>query len=198
MKIVLATSNSGKIKEFSRYFDTNITPYSDIIAPFEIIEDGDTFAANALIKARAVQNKVGDEYIVLADDSGISLPLLGGKPGIYSARYARVGASDRENLNKLVETLKQKDTTKTPAYYTAAIALVFKNIEYVTHGWMHGSVVDTPKGEGGFGYDPMFIPHGHKETLGELPQEVKKTISHRFQALKLMLPLIKMLQRENP
>lgn len=193
MKIVLATSNSGKIKEFSRYFDVEITPYSDLVPAFDIIEDGETFAANALIKARAVSNKLHNNSIVIADDSGISVPLLGGEPGIYSARYAGVGSSDKDNLDKLTRELQSHNRDKAQAYYTAAIALVYKDIEYVTHGWMHGDIITTPRGEGGFGYDPIFIPNGFKETLGQLPEEIKQSLSHRYQALRLMLPLLRKL-----
>ena len=162
----------------------------------EIVEDGDTFAENALIKARTIYQKLGEAYLVIADDSGISLPLLNGAPGIYSARYAGEGATDKENLHKLLETVKEKGLDATPAYYTAAIAIVSKYGEYVVHGWMHGDVLNELRGDKGFGYDPMFVPKGYQQTLGELDDEVKSRISHRAQALALAKPIIQMLQRK--
>ena len=131
--------------------------------------------------------------MVLSDDSGISVPLLGGEPGIYSARYAGVGATSKENLNKLIETLKEKGIHKTPAFYTAAIALVCAKGEFCVHGWMHGEAIAEAKGHNGFGYDPMFIPCGYDKTLGELDESVKKAFSHRARALELAHIIIKTL-----
>ncbi|HQR74261.1 MAG TPA: RdgB/HAM1 family non-canonical purine NTP pyrophosphatase [Sulfurovum sp.] len=194
MKIVLATGNKGKLREFQQMCEEAVIPFSELLEPFEIIEDGDTFAQNALIKARTIYERLGDGYVVIADDSGISLPLLNGAPGIYSARYAGEQASDTENLQKLIEAIKEKGVHSASAYYTAAIAIVSKYGEYVVHGWMYGDVVTEARGEKGFGYDPVFIPNGYTQTLGELDDTVKSTISHRAQALALAKPIIKMLQ----
>lgn len=187
MKIVLATSNQGKVKEFRSWIEEyEVVAYSDIMEPFEIEETGSTFKENALIKARAVYEKLSDKNVmVLSDDSGISVPLLGGIPGIYSARYAGVGASSEANLNKLIATLKEKGVAKTPAFYTAAIALVCAKGEFCVHGWMHGEALAEARGQNGFGYDPMFIPCGYDKTLGELDESVKKAFSHRGKALEL-------------
>ena len=87
MKIVLATGNKGKLREFKQMCEYDVVPFSDLLSEIEIVEDGATFAENALIKARTIYQKLGEEYLVIADDSGISLPILGGAPGIYSARY---------------------------------------------------------------------------------------------------------------
>ena len=196
MKIVLATGNKGKLREFKNMCDTEVIAFSDLLGEMEIVEDADTFKGNALIKARTIYAKLEDKNaIVISDDSGISVPLLGGVPGIYSARYAGEGASDKENLYKLVDAVKEQGVEKTPAYYTAAIAIVSKFGEYVVHGWMHGDVLNSTHGEKGFGYDPMFVPTGYEKTLGELEDEVKKAISHRGKALELAKPIIKMLQR---
>jgi XTP/dITP diphosphohydrolase len=196
MKIVLATGNKGKLREFRNMCDVEVIAFSDILGTMEIIEDADTFKGNALIKARTIYEKLQDrDAIVISDDSGISVPLLGGEPGIYSARYAGEGASDKENLYKLVEAIKTEGVDSTPAYYTASIAIVSRYGEYVVHGWMHGNVLNSTRGEKGFGYDPMFIPNGYSQTLGELDDEVKKSISHRGKALALAKPIIKMLQR---
>jgi len=194
MHIVLATGNKGKLREFKQMCEDEVVAFSELLGEFDIVEDGDTFAANALIKARAIYEKLGEEYLVISDDSGISLPILDGAPGIYSARYAGEGATDKENLHKLIEALKEKGLKTTPAYYTAAIAIVSKYGEYVVHGWMHGDVIDEARGDKGFGYDPIFIPAGFDKTLGELDDAVKKKISHRAQALKLAQPIIKMLK----
>jgi XTP/dITP diphosphohydrolase len=196
MKIVLATGNKGKLREFNQMCDAEVIAFSEILGELDIVEDADTFKGNALIKARTIYDKLdSQEYIVISDDSGISVPLLGGVPGIYSARYAGEGASDKDNLYKLVETVKEQGVEKTPAYYTAAIAIVSRHGEYVVHGWMHGDVLSTIRGEKGFGYDPMFVPAGYDLTLGELDDEVKKNISHRAKALILAKPIIQMLQR---
>ena len=192
MKIVLATSNKGKVREIIELLhDREVFPYTDLMEGFEIVEDGESFKANALIKARAVYNALGDsEAIVVADDSGISVDALDGAPGIYSARYAGEGASDRDNLLKLVEALKEKGLSTSPAHYTAAIAIVSKEGESCVHGWMYGDVITALRGENGFGYDPSFIPDGFDKTLGELDNEVKKGLSHRSKALELAKILI--------
>jgi len=201
MKLVLATGNKGKLREFQRMCKDEVVPFSDLLGAFDIVEDGDTFAANALIKARTIYEKLAEkdpqgDYVVISDDSGISLPLLGGEPSIYSARYAGEDATDKENLYKLVDEVKKKGVSSASAYYTAAIAIVSKYGEYVVHGWMHGEVIVELRGEKGFGYDPVFIPNGYKKTLGELEDEVKAGISHRGKALALAKPIIGMLQNK--
>ena len=193
MELVLASSNKGKIREFKQMCKRDILPFSAIMEPFEIIEDGVTFAENALIKARTIYEKLGGDALVISDDSGISVPALDDEPGIYSARYAGEGATDKENLSKLIEELKALGLRRTPAYYTAAMAIVSKYGEYVVHGWMHGDVIDERRGEKGFGYDPIFIPEGHEQTLGELDEAIKAEISHRGKALRMAKPIMQML-----
>ena len=187
MKLVLATSNKGKVREIKELCkDFEVVPYTDLIEAFEIIEDADTFKENALIKARAVYKALNDEdVVVIADDSGISVDILGGAPGIYSARYAGETANDKDNLYKLIEAIKAKGVESSPAHYTAAIAVVTKNKEKTVHGWMYGTALTKAIGEGGFGYDPMFVPEGYDKTLGELDEDIKKELSHRSKALKL-------------
>jgi XTP/dITP diphosphohydrolase len=187
MKLVLATSNKGKVKEIKALCkEFEVIPYSELMEEFEIIEDGSSFKENALIKARAVFNALNsDDVIVMADDSGISVNVLDGKPGIYSARHAGKDATDKDNLYKLIQDIKDKNVTSSPAYYTAAIAIVTKKSEYCVHGWMYGTAISETIGDGGFGYDPMFMPLGYDKTLGELDDEVKKSLSHRAKALGL-------------
>jgi len=187
LKLVLATSNKGKVREIKALCEKyEIVPYSELIDEFEIIEDADTFKENALIKARAVFKALGnDNIVVMADDSGISVDILDGAPGIYSARYAGEDANDKDNLYKLVDSIKEKGVSSSPAHYTAAIAIVTKNAEYCVHGWMYGTALTEIRGDGGFGYDPMFVPDGYDKTLGELDDEIKKKLSHRSKALSL-------------
>jgi XTP/dITP diphosphohydrolase len=201
MKLVLATGNKGKLREFQQMCKDEVSPFSDLLGAFDIVEDGSTFAQNALIKAKTIYEKLQQknpsvDYLVISDDSGISLPILNGEPGIYSARYAGENVTDKDNLYKLIDAVKEKGLKSTPAYYTAAIAIVSKYGEYVVHGWMHGDVINEARGEKGFGYDPMFIPKGFEKTLGELDDDVKSKISHRGKALELARPIIKMLKNK--
>ncbi len=193
MHIVLATNNIGKIKEFKAYMDEDIVqPFSEVLEPFKIIEDGDSFKKNALIKAKAVYEKLDDKNIVvIADDSGISVNAFGGKPGIHSARYAGINATSEQNLDKLIKNLKDNNLNFTPAFYTAAIAIVCKKGEFCVHGWMYGNVINEKRGTKGFGYDPIFIPLGYDKTLGELGDIVKKELSHRSHALELAKIILK-------
>ena len=190
MKIVLASANKGKITEFQKLMpDDEVVAFSEILGEIEIEEDQDSFKGNAIKKAKTIYDllvkKGFSNIIVISDDSGISVPVLNNAPGIYSARYAGINASDKDNNAKLISKLSELNLEKTPAFYTACIALIYKNEVYTVHGWMHGIVVNKEVGENGFGYDPMFIPNGFDKTLGELPNEIKKEFSHRSKALKL-------------
>jgi len=191
MRIIVASSNKGKIREIKDFLG-EVYPYTEFIEPIEIDESGKTFKENAIIKAKEIQKYFPND-IVLADDSGISVPILGNKPGIYSARFAGEGASDKDNLDKLINELKKRNIKKTPAFYTAAIALATPYGIYTTHGFMYGEVIDEVRGDKGFGYDPMFIPKGYNKTLGELDSEIKKEISHRSKALELAKVILKVL-----
>ena len=195
MKIVLASSNKGKIKEIQNLLpEYEVVTYSDILGKFDIVEDGKSFKENAIIKAKAVMNKVQkieeDNFIVIADDSGITVPALNNEPNIFSARYAGKNATDQENNNKLIMKLKEKNIQKTTAYYTACLAIAYKNEVFTTHGWMYGEVITQSMGKGGFGYDPLFIPDGYDTTLGILDEKIKKKIGHRAKALQLALKII--------
>ena len=193
--MVLATSNRGKVREIKELCkEYEVIPYTELIDAFEIVEDAETFKDNALIKARAVYEALGDEEaVVMADDSGISVDVLDGAPGIYSARYGGEDANDKDNLEKLMQDIKQKGVTSSPAHYTAAIAIVTKEVEKTVHGWMYGTALTEAKGEGGFGYDPMFVPLGYDKTLGELDEEIKRELSHRSKALNLAGKILKTL-----
>ena len=190
MKIVLASGNKGKIKEFEKLMPNDeVVAFKEILGDIEIIEDKDSFKGNAIKKAQTIYDKLLEKgfsnIIVISDDSGITVPALNNEPGIYSARYAGVNASDKENNAKLIKNLNLKTLEKTPAFYTACIAIVYKGEVFTVHGWMHGNVINKEKGEGGFGYDPMFIAKDFDKTLGELGYEAKKEFSHRTKALNL-------------
>ena len=190
MKIVLASANKGKITEFQKLMpEDEVVAFNEILGEIEIEEDQDSFKGNAIKKAKTIYDLLVKKgflnIIVISDDSGISVPVLNNAPGIYSARYAGINASDKDNNAKLISKLSELNLEKTPAFYTACIALIYKNEVYTVHGWMHGIVANKEVGENGFGYDPMFIPNGFDKTLGELPNEIKKEFSHRSKALKL-------------
>lgn len=195
MKIILASSNQGKIKELKALLpEFDVITVKDILGDIDVEEDGNSFQENAIKKAKTIYEMVKKEEpecLVIADDSGLSVPELDNEPNIYSARYSRVGASDKENNGKLISKLKEKKLTKTPAFYTACIALVYKDSIYTTHGWLYGNVIDQEIGDGGFGYDPLFIPENYNETLGTLDPIIKKQISHRTKGLNLAMKIVK-------
>ena len=201
MTLVIASGNLGKVKEFKTLLPQfEVKTYKELLVSLEIIEDGNTFKKNAIKKAKTIYdalylkypNKI-NQFIIIADDSGISVEELNFEPNIYSARYAGAGASDKQNYQKLIQNLKEKNLTSSKAFYTACIAMVYKNNTYTTHGWMHGLVNIEPKGNNGFGYDPLFIPNGYDKTLGELDISVKKNLSHRAKAIFLMIKVLKVI-----
>ena len=190
MRIVLASGNKGKIAEFQKLMENDeVIAFSEILGEIDIVEDKDTFKGNAIKKAQTIYDellRIGQkDVIVISDDSGITVPALNNEPGIYSARYSGENANDKSNNAKLITNLNAINLEITPAFYTACIAIVYKGEVYTVHGWMHGNVINKEIGEGGFGYDPMFIPKGFDKTLGELGYEAKKEFSHRTKALKL-------------
>lgn len=151
-------------------------------------ETGATFVDNALLKARHAARQSG--LPALADDSGIEVDALGGRPGVYSARYAGEGASDRQNLDKMLEELRGVPAERRTARYQCVIALT-RNAEddhpLIAIGSWEGSIVEAPRGSGGFGYDPIFVPHGFDITAAELTAEQKNEISHRGKALRALV-----------
>lgn len=200
MKIILATHNMDKVKEIKDFLKTyEIYALNEILTPFEIEETGKTFKENALIKSKAIFNALDkkqiNDFITLSDDSGISLPVLGGKPGIYSARYSGINATDKSNRTKLINELNALNLSKTPAFYTACIAISSKFGDYTTHGFMHGFAINEERGNNGFGYDFMFIPNGFDKTVGEIDKEIKLKISHRSRGLELMKHILKVLEK---
>ncbi|HED8364847.1 TPA: RdgB/HAM1 family non-canonical purine NTP pyrophosphatase [Campylobacter jejuni] len=199
MKIILATSNKHKVLELKEILkDFEIYAFDEVLTPFEIEENGKTFKENALIKAKAVFNALDKEqkkdFIALSDDSGICVDVLGGNPGIYSARFSGKG-DDKSNRDKLVSEMMKKGFKQSKAHYVAAIAMAGLMGEFSTHGTMYGQVIDTEKGENGFGYDSLFVPKGFDKTLAELSKDEKNNISHRFKALEIAKTILKILNK---
>ena len=190
MKLIIASNNAHKIYEIKKIlsgkFD-EILSLREAGITHETVEDGSTFMENSLKKAHEISEISG--CASLADDSGICAHALDGAPGIYSARFAgeyKGQASDDANNALLLEKLSDK-SDKT-AHYTCAMALVYPDGSEVTaEGYMYGTITDNPRGTRGFGYDPLFIPAGEVRTVAEMSDEEKNLISHRANALKLLL-----------
>ncbi|EHD2721742.1 RdgB/HAM1 family non-canonical purine NTP pyrophosphatase [Campylobacter coli] len=199
MKILLATSNKHKVVELKEILkEFEIYAFDEILTVFEIEENGNSFKENALIKARVVFNALNEnqknKFIVLSDDSGICVDVLGGRPGIYSARFSGKG-DDKSNRDELVKQMGALGFKTSKAHYVAAIALVSLEGEWTVHGTMHGHVISTERGENGFGYDSLFIPKGFDKTLAELSNDEKNQLSHRFKALELARIVLKVLNK---
>ena len=183
--IVIASQNPGKIKEmlpFIKKLNTKIYFAKDFKLK-EPKEDGSNFVENALKKSRYVNNKT--KKVSIADDSGLVIPSLQGKPGIFSARWAGEKKDFNKAMKKVNNLLYKK---KTNAYYISVLAITWnKKKEEIFIGKIFGSLTWPPRGNLGFGYDPIFIPKGYSKTFGELSNKIKSNISHRVIALKKLL-----------
>ena len=179
-EIVIASHNKGKITEFSDLFkdyNLNLSSSSDYNIE-EPEENGSSFAENALIKAKATM--LGSKKIAISDDSGLCVDCLNGEPGIYSARWAGRNKDFSVAMEKINKKLLEIDPENTNAYFFCALAVVWPNGEYkVYEGVVHGSLSFPPKGNLGFGYDPIFIPTGFDISFGEMEPLKKHSISHR-------------------
>ncbi len=188
MRLVVATRNEHKLRELAEILaGVQLAPLPPAVELPP--EDGETFADNALIKARAAREATGEGAI--ADDSGIVASALAGRPGVRSARYAGEDATDQQNLALLIRELRgQADRGVT---YVCALAYVDADgAETVVHGSCAGELIDEPRGEGGFGYDPAFVPAdiGDGRTMAELSAAEKHAISHRGRAARELAPLL--------
>lgn len=185
MDIWFATSNSGKYKEVKRLLsDHNVYSLSDLPTYASPAEDGDSFTANAKIKASSLKSLKKDCWI-LADDSGIEIEGLGNLPGIHSARYAGAKASDLENSAKALKMLGLKSPENRKARFVChLVAIAPDGEEHVFTAELVGSLAKNMRGTEGFGYDNIFIPEGEEKTLAELGVAYKNKVSHRFLALK--------------
>ncbi len=187
-ELVIASNNKGKIREIKAMINNlSLLSLNDIGFTDEIAEPYDTFNENAAVKAETVHKYSGKN--VFADDSGICVPALGGKPGVHSAYYAGLPRDNERNLEKLIEDMRDKEDRS--AYYKAIICLVWNGQTYYFEGECHGTLATQKTGTGGFGYDPIFIPEGYSHTFGELSQEVKNKLSHRGVAVRKMVEFIK-------
>ncbi len=189
MKICFATNNHNKIKEVKAALGTEFTILSleEIGCREELPETGDTLEHNAFQKARYVKENYGVDCF--ADDTGLEVDILGGKPGVYSGRYAGEPRSDERNMEKLLQQLEGKENRS--AQFRTVIALLLEGKEYQFEGIAEGEILPQRTGEGGFGYDPIFKPKGFSKTFAELTLEEKNQISHRGKAVKLLIDFLR-------
>jgi XTP/dITP diphosphohydrolase len=184
-RLIIATHNAHKTREFAQLLGEEFK-VSDLIAQPDIalgVEDGQTFAENAIAKALVASKNVNS--LVIADDSGLEVHVLGGAPGIFSARYAGENATDEQNVDKLLRELSADSVApsrRARFRCVLAIARRGKLIDTV-EGRVEGNIADEPRGKGGFGYDPVFVPAGFDHTLAEMPAQLKNQLSHRARAV---------------
>lgn len=214
MQIILFSQNKHKIKEIEMIFKVSskdsvvVRVYSEFIEPFDIIESGESFKENAILKLRGLSQRLPKDLlkdsILMSEDSGLCVKDINDEPGIYSSRYANIDdlsnkdsilsakdASDEANINKVINNLKSRGLESSIASFISCVAALQNGRFLTTHGFLGGKVVINKSGEGGFGYDPIFIPDGYTQSLASLNSDVKNNISHRFRALNLMKLLLK-------
>lgn len=185
-KIIIASNNKGKIKEFSEILSPlgyEVIPQSEAVGEIEAEENGETFAENALIKAQTIYDIT--DLPVIADDSGLCVAALGGRPGIYSARYAPKG----EECQKLLDEMNDIPDDKRQAYFECAIVMMDGEFIYNASGKCEGKIGYEMRGTNGFGYDPVFV-YGDK-TIAEMTADEKNKISHRAKALENLCDILK-------
>ena len=189
-KIIFASQNTGKVKEVVQILlelNIEIISLADLNEQIDIVEDGDSFEANALIKAKQVYNKF--KLPTIADDSGLVVEQLNGAPGIYSARYAGEDGNDKDNNKKLLDELKKYPEPHIAKFVCAAV--YYDGQEHHTAvGEFKGRIIDEEKGKNGFGYDPLFVPDGYSITSAEMKPELKNSISHRFNAFNKLKKIL--------
>jgi XTP/dITP diphosphohydrolase len=195
-KVVLATSNAGKLHELQAmltYTGIQVLPQSTL-GVCEIEESGTCFQDNALLKGRNAARQTG--LPAIADDSGLEVDALGGAPGVYSARYAGIGASDVDNLNKLLKELRTVSADQRTARFRCSMVYVRHAddpMPIICEGVWEGYILDTPRGSNGFGYDPVFLVPEKNSSSAELTPAEKNRLSHRGQAMrKLVQELVKL------
>ncbi|HEY9185801.1 MAG TPA: non-canonical purine NTP diphosphatase [Salegentibacter sp.] len=185
MDLVFATHNKNKMKEIKTLLPhyINLLSLDDIGCKEEIPETSDTIEGNASLKAEYVKHKYG--YDVFADDTGLEVEALDGAPGVLSARYAGETKSDRANMEKLLQELKDKDNRK--ARFKTVIALNLNDQQNLFVGTCNGSIIEKPRGDQGFGYDPVFQPEGFDKTFAEMSLSEKSELSHRSKAFRALI-----------
>lgn len=184
-KIVFATHNVHKLREVSALLKENfeVVGLTDIGCMEDIPETADTFAGNARIKSEHVYKNYG--LSCFSDDSGLEVEALNGAPGVYSARYAGEAHNDTANNEKLLQELKGVENRK--ARFRTVVSLIVEGNETTFEGFVEGTILETPRGQHGFGYDPLFQPMGYSQSFAELGDEVKNTISHRARAIQKLV-----------
>lgn len=187
MRLLVATTNLGKLAELRSLFaglPVELLSLRDVTIDTHVDEDADTFEGNARKKASEFARRSG--LATLADDSGLEVDALGGAPGVRSARYAGEGADDARNLAKLVEAIGPHAERSARFRCVLAFAAPSGEVQRVTEGRCEGRIIDVPRGDMGFGYDPVFVPLGGTRTLAELSAEEKNALSHRGEASRAM------------
>src|SRR4029077_637036 len=197
IELVVATRNRHKTREIQHILgpEFNVRDLGAHPEVSEIRESGTSFEENAKLKALAVSKQL--PALVIADDSGLEVDALGGAPGIYSARYAGANATDTDKIGKLLRELARVGATEEGrrARFRCVVALARNgNLLGTFEGIVEGSIADEARGDSGFGYDPIFIPDGFEQTFGELPTEVKNTISHRAKAIRALAVRLRRLE----
>ncbi|WP_163970155.1 XTP/dITP diphosphatase [Oceanobacillus halotolerans] len=197
-EMIIATKNNGKAKEFKEFFDTyHIKARSllDLAEPVEDIEEtGNTFEENAALKAEQIAKQLN--LPVIGDDSGLEIDALDGRPGIYSARYAGEQKSDQANMEKVLEELKGVPKKDRSARFICVLAVAIPGkVTIFKKGFCEGEIAIEPRGENGFGYDPIFIPKNYNQTMAELDPVEKNNISHRHDAFKQLEVWLKEIAR---
>lgn len=192
MKLIFATNNKHKLEEIRKITDGKIEILSlaDIHCHEDIPETGTTLEENALLKAQFVKDKFG--FDCFADDTGLEVDALGGAPGVYSSRFAGEQCSPQNNMEKLLNVLQ--GTENREARFRTVIALLFNGGKYFFEGEIAGRIIKEKRGTEGFGYDPIFMPHGYPQTFAELGDDIKNDISHRAIATQ---KLVEFLLRNN-
>jgi XTP/dITP diphosphohydrolase len=185
-ELLIATRNAGKVREVEPLLEglpLRLRSLAEFPTVAEVEETGATFAENAALKARGYAAQT--HLWTLADDSGLEVDALGGAPGIYSARYGGVGASDSERVVRLLDELSRTGEFRRRARFVCVIAIADSDAKLINTftGTCEGRIAPAPRGENGFGYDPVFIPDGYEQSFGELSPEIKQQISHRARAL---------------
>ncbi|MDD6214809.1 MAG: RdgB/HAM1 family non-canonical purine NTP pyrophosphatase [Firmicutes bacterium] len=192
MKIVAATTNQGKVREFQEILGElgfEIVSIHEMGIDVEVEETGSSFTENALIKARAV-SLLCDDMPVMADDSGLCIDALDDAPGLYSARFAGEEATDEDRNKKILELMKNAENRH--AYYIASVAFIFPDGREITaEGKVEGEIMTTEEGTGGFGYDPIFYCTEIEKSFGIAAPEEKNAVSHRGRALKNLCEILK-------
>ena len=187
-KIVFATNNKHKLEEIRRIANDQlqILSLSDMHCHDEIDETGTTLEENALIKARYVKERTG--YDCFADDTGLEVEALDGGPGVYSARYAGDDCNPEDNIRKLLQVLQGVENRH--ARFRTVIALLINGEEHLFEGVINGLIIEEKRGVSGFGYDPVFMPAGYRQTFAELGNDIKNSISHRALATEKLIAFL--------